>query len=134
MDVVLIHGMGRTPLSMLLLRYRLRKKGHHAILFGYSPTFESLQGVTQRLVHLLQTKVAQKNYAIVGHSLGSVTARSALPHLGTQQPAICFFSRHPLWPAKRPNFFRAFGYTDASPVKWASCSRQQRGELQTDRR
>jgi len=108
MDLVLIHGMGRTPLSMLLLRYRLRKQGHRAILFGYSPTFESLQGVTQRLVHLLQTKVAQKTYALVGHSLGCVIARSALPYLGTQPPAICFFLAPPMVACKAAKFYSGF--------------------------
>lgn len=43
MDLILVHGMGRTPLSMLRLRRRLRRAGHHPILFGYSPTFETLQ-------------------------------------------------------------------------------------------
>lgn len=39
MDMVLVHGMGRMPLSMLRLHRRLRRSGHHPVLFGYSPTF-----------------------------------------------------------------------------------------------
>lgn len=108
MDMVLIHGMGRTPLSMLLLRYRLHKQGHRAILFGYSPTFESMHGVTQRLVQLIQTKMDHTNYALVGHSLGSVIVRNALPQLGIQQPSICFFLTPPMVACRAAKFFSGF--------------------------
>jgi hypothetical protein len=37
MDLVLIHGMGRTSLSMLRLRRRLRRAGHNPMLFGLPP-------------------------------------------------------------------------------------------------
>lgn len=62
MDMVLIHGMGRTPLSMMRLRRRLRRAGHHPVLFGYSPTFESLQGATARLVKLIEQRVDTRHY------------------------------------------------------------------------
>jgi alpha-beta hydrolase superfamily lysophospholipase len=67
MDVVLIHGMGRTPLSMMRLRRRLRRAGLHAVLFGYSPTFETLQGATPRLVKRNERRVGTRHYALVGH-------------------------------------------------------------------
>jgi hypothetical protein len=62
MDMVLIHGMGRTPLSMMRLRRRLRRAGHHPVLFGYAPTFESLQGATARLVKLIERRVDTRHY------------------------------------------------------------------------
>lgn len=67
MDVVLTHGMGRTPLSMMRLHRRLQRASHHPILFGYSPTFETLQGAAARLVKLIVGRVDTRHYALVGH-------------------------------------------------------------------
>ena len=108
MDLVLIHGMGRTPLSMLRLRRRLRQAGHRPILFGYSPTFETLQGATTRLVDLLDRRVDTGHYALVGHSLGTVIIRTALGRLGNRMPAACFFLAPPMVACKAAKFFSRF--------------------------
>ena len=108
MDVVLIHGMGRTPLSMLRLRRRLRRAGHNPILFGYSPTFETLQGATARLVKLIERRVDTANYALVGHSLGTVIIRSALGRLENRTPSACFFLAPPMLACKAARFFSRF--------------------------
>jgi hypothetical protein len=100
--------MGRTPISMLLLRHRLRKLGYITHLFGYSPTFESLERATNRLVRLIHQKIGTKQYAFVGHSLGSVIIRNALPKLGECQPAICFFLAPPMVACKAAKFLSRF--------------------------
>ncbi len=111
MDVVLIHGMGRTPLSMLRLRRRLRRAGHRAILFGYSPTVETLQGATRRLVRHIGRATDTTRYALVGHSLGTVLIRNALAQLGPRPPAACFFLAPPMVACKAAKFFsRAWLY------------------------
>ena len=108
MDLVLIHGMGRTPLSMLRLRRRLRRAGHHPILFGYSPTFETLQGATARLVDLIERRVDTGHYALVGHSLGTVLIRTALGQLDNRMPTACFFMAPPMLACKAAKFFSRF--------------------------
>ncbi len=108
MDLVLIHGMGRTPLSMLRLRRRLRRAGHHPILFGYSPTFETLQGATTRLLDLIDRRVDTGRYALIGHSLGTVIIRSALGRLENRMPAACFFLAPPMVACKAARFFSRF--------------------------
>lgn len=108
MDVVLIHGMGRTPLSMMRLRRRLRRAGHHAILFGYSPTFETLQGATTRLVKLIERRVDIRHYALVGHSLGTVIIRTALGHLQDRLPAACCLLAPPMLACRAARFFSRF--------------------------
>jgi hypothetical protein len=107
MDVVLVHGMGRTPLSMLLLRYRLRKAGHQVYLFGYLPTFERLAGACTRLEDLVARKVGSNAYALVGHSLGSVIIRHALGKLD-QPPAACFLLAPPMLACQAAKFFSRF--------------------------
>lgn len=87
MDLILIHGMGRTPLSLVMLRYRLKKLGYRAHLFGYSAAFESLNRVTNRLVALIH-RLPNQNYGLIGQSLGTVIIRHALPRL-KQQPKVC---------------------------------------------
>lgn len=108
MDVVLIHGMGRTPLSMMRLRRRLRRAGHHVVLFGYSPTFETLQGATARLVRLIDRRIDTRNYALVGHSLGTVIIRTALGPLQDRPPAACCFLAPPMVAGKAARFFSRF--------------------------
>ena len=108
MDLVLIHGMGRTPLSMLRLRRRLRRAGHNPILFGYSPTFETLQGATARLLGLIERRVDTENYALVGHSLGTVIIRTALGRLENRAPSACFFLAAPMVACKAARFFSRF--------------------------
>ena len=108
MDVILIHGMGRTPVSMLRLRRHLRRAGHNPMLFGYSPTFETLQGATSRLVRLIERRGDTAPYALVGHSLGSVLIRSALGQLENRLPAACFFLAPPMVACKAAKFFSRF--------------------------
>lgn len=108
MDMVLVHGMGRTPLSMMRLRRRLRRAGHHPVLFGYSPTFESLQGASARLVKLIEQRMDARPYALVGHSLGTVLIRTALGHLKNRAPRACFFLAPPMVACKAARFFSRF--------------------------
>lgn len=106
MELILVHGMGRTPLSMVILRYRLKKLGYRAHLFGYSATFESLKQVTNRLVALIH-RLPDQNYGLIGHSLGSVIIRYALPLL-KQQPKVCFLLAPPIIACKAAKFFSQF--------------------------
>lgn len=108
MDVILIHGMGRTPISMLRLRRHLRRAGHNPMLFGYSPTFETLQGATGRLVRRIGRRVDNAPYALVGHSLGSVIIRSALGQLENRMPAACFFLSPPMVACRAAKTFSRF--------------------------
>ena len=114
MDLVLIHGMGRTPLSMLRLSRRVRRVGHHPILFGYSLTFETLQGATARLVRLIERRVDTTHYALVGHSLGTVIIRAALGQLENRAPSACIFLAPPMLACKAAQFFSRFRL-----YKWA---------------
>lgn len=108
MDLVLIHGMGRTPISMMLLRRRLRRAGHNPILFGYYPPFEGLQHATTRLVKLIDRQVDTLHYALIGHSLGTVIIRTALAHLENRAPSACFFLAPPMVAGKAAKFFSRF--------------------------
>jgi pimeloyl-ACP methyl ester carboxylesterase len=79
MLVLLVHGLGRTPLSMFGLASTLRRAGHHTRFFGYSATFESLPRIVRRLSNRLQSLAKMRRpVGLVGHSLGGLLLRMAL--------------------------------------------------------
>ena len=84
MLVLLVHGLGRTPLSMFGLAAALRRAGHRTRFFGYSSTFESVPRVVTRLARLLR-RLAPGPVGLVGHSLGGLLLRHALADV----PELC---------------------------------------------
>ncbi len=82
MVILLVHGLGRTPVSLFGLAAALRKAGHCTTFFGYSPTLEPLPHIVRRLA----AKVAALGrrgvpLGVVGHSLGGLLLRMALPRV-----------------------------------------------------
>ena len=94
MHAILIHGMGRTPMAMSILAARLQASHIRPHLFGYSVTFERWDTCIQRLEYFITKRVKANEYIMVGHSLGSVLTRAALPRL-VHPPAACFFLGSP---------------------------------------
>ena len=90
MRVFLIHGMGRTSASMALLALRLRQAGHSTSSFGYLVSRQSFDDIVERWVahierHIQRDKAGDDDdaFAVIGHSLGNVITRGALPRLPT---------------------------------------------------
>ncbi len=88
MRVFLLHGLGRTVLSMARLAHRLRAAGHRPALFGYQVVTPELGEIKDRLVERVLRVLAEdaaagrpRQYAVIGHSLGGVIARLASPEL-----------------------------------------------------
>lgn len=109
MDVLLIHGMGRTPASMLLLQRRLTQQGHRTHLFGYAAWAETLEGVSARLARRIKQRVGMQPYAVIGHSLGSVILRRALGDLSANPPRHTFLLAPPMRACRAARFFSRFG-------------------------
>jgi hypothetical protein len=107
MNVTLIHGMGRTPLSMLVLRHRLRAAGFKPKLFGYSPMFESFDYCVGRVIAHVRENRGNGPYALIGHSLGTVLIRAALPQLEEYPPFTCFFLAPPSQASRAAQYFSA---------------------------
>jgi len=94
LHAILVHGMGRTPVSMLLLAKRLRAAGIKPHLFGYSAAFERWQPCVDRLQRFIAVRSGGAHFIVVGHSLGCVLTRAVLPQLA-QAPQMCFFLAPP---------------------------------------
>jgi predicted alpha/beta hydrolase family esterase len=93
--VFLIHGMGRSRASMLLLSSRLKRAGHRPSTFGYFVRLESIEAIIDHWVAHIEAVLAQDQaegaeapYAILGHSLGAILTRAAAPRL---PPGLCRF-------------------------------------------
>jgi pimeloyl-ACP methyl ester carboxylesterase len=79
--VVLVHGMGRTPLSMLPLKLHLEEVGFRVMNFGYSSYGPDINSIGAKLSRSLSEELSVRpatRVHFVGHSLGNVIVRSSL--------------------------------------------------------
>jgi hypothetical protein len=74
--IVLLHGMGRSRVSMALLGRRLRRRGYEVHLFGYNARGPTLDDLSRTLQGFIEERVAAPAYHLVGHSLGNVIVRN----------------------------------------------------------
>lgn len=77
-QVLLIHGLARTSLSLLSLEQRLSQAGFATHQFGYFAFAESFDQIAERLWQQFRHLSQQGPYAVVAHSLGGVLTRAAL--------------------------------------------------------
>jgi len=82
-EALLVHGMGRTPLSMLWLACRLRRAGLQPHQFAYTATLESFAGIVTRLAQQI-ARLRKRAWIGIGHSLGGLLLRAALAQLPAQ--------------------------------------------------
>ena len=79
MRIVLVHGLGRTPVSLWRLARTLRAEGHVPSFVGYVAAVERFEAIRARVRRRLEAAAATGTpYAALGHSLGGLLVRSAL--------------------------------------------------------
>jgi predicted esterase len=67
--VLLVHGLGRTALSMLPLAVHLQLQGHRLSFFSYCAAIERWEAIRLRLRRrLTELDSAGPDYVLVGHS------------------------------------------------------------------
>jgi triacylglycerol lipase len=77
--VVLVHGMGRTPLSMILMERDLEDAGYRVLNWGYSSYCCSIAELGDQLLEAVASYAGDaERVHFVGHSLGNIIIRSAL--------------------------------------------------------
>ena len=77
-SALLVHGLGRSPVSMFPLAGPVRRAGVRPHFFGYSASVESMPRIVARLKRTLTTR--RPDY-LIGHSLGGILLRLALAEL-----------------------------------------------------
>lgn len=123
MDAILIHGMGRTPLAMSILAARLWRSNIRPVFFGYSVTFERLEGSVRRLERLIEKRIRNNEYIIIGHSMGTVITRSTVPRL-THKPIACFLLTPPTQACRAARHF--------APRRWVKLLGGEMAQLLAD--
>jgi pimeloyl-ACP methyl ester carboxylesterase len=103
MRVLLIHGLGRSPLSMAGLAWHLRRAGHNTESVGYVAAVEPFERIRNR-VRACFIALANRDapFAVVGHSLGGLLACSALADwpAGLLPPSVLVTLGSPLRPPR----------------------------------
>jgi hypothetical protein len=77
-SVLMVHGLARTPLSLLWLAGAIRRSGYPTAQFGYVACAEPYDRILERLRSRCSALAAEGPYAIVAHSLGGLLVRAAL--------------------------------------------------------
>src|SRR5690606_37764696 len=96
--VVLVHGMGRTPLSMAPLEVSLRRAGYRVLNVGYDSQGPSVAEIGAQVnaevaEALMQAPAPRVHF--VGHSLGTVVIRWVLTHTPPDVPGRAVFLAPP---------------------------------------
>ena len=79
--VILLHGLGRTPLSMLPLKFTLDRAGYRTVNQGYPSLVQSVEELSGTFVPEALSKCESAPEApihFVGHSLGGILVRQYL--------------------------------------------------------
>lgn len=105
MQILFVHGMGRTPLSGAPLLFYLRKNGYSTNTFGYSASFSDFESISDSLGRKITEIASQGEYVLIGHSLGGVLLRSALAKLPdtSQYPQHVFLLGSPVSASRMAN-------------------------------
>jgi hypothetical protein len=86
MQVLLVHGLSRTPASLLPLAWRLQTSGWQTDAFSYAAIFETFDQIVERLRQQLHELSQQGSYSVVAHSLGGLLLRAALGNESAPPP------------------------------------------------
>jgi pimeloyl-ACP methyl ester carboxylesterase len=110
--VLLVHGLGRTPLSLALLARRLSREGYRPELFGYYAFAESHRRIVARLTRRLRSLATiQQPVSLLGHSLGGLLLRqaaAAVPELSVHSLIMLGTPNQPPLLARRARHWTAF--------------------------
>jgi pimeloyl-ACP methyl ester carboxylesterase len=101
-QVLFVHGMGRSPLSGSVLIWKLWRAGLTTRTFGYAASLEDFPRISDRLVAAISRLAERGDYVLVGHSLGGVLLRAAINALpeGTRLPRLLFLLGSPVRPSR----------------------------------
>ncbi|MEP4888438.1 MAG: alpha/beta fold hydrolase [Aliiglaciecola sp.] len=102
MQVLFVHGMGRTPISATPMLWRLRRHGHCVDVIGYFTGTETFTEIVDRVKRKIQDIAVKGEYVVVGHSLGGIMLRAALQNMpvATRLPNHLFLLGSPVTPAR----------------------------------
>lgn len=78
--VVVVHGMGRSRVSMAVLAHALEEEGYRVVNWGYSSTSDSIPALAAALAARVERDARGARVHFVGHSLGNILVRWTVAH------------------------------------------------------
>ncbi|MDZ7904129.1 MAG: alpha/beta hydrolase [Rheinheimera sp.] len=101
MNVLFVHGMGRSPLSGWPLLRELRHNGLNTYNFSYFVCAKAFAEIKTRLQQQIVELAKQGDYVLIGHSLGGGGVRGALNAIEKDiaQPKHLFLLGSPISPS-----------------------------------
>lgn len=100
MNILLLHGQGRTTNAMRLLGFRLGRLGHAVGYFRYYTRTEKFAHIVNRLVAVIKSLPHDQPYALIGHSMGGLLARASLLNLEDHLPSRLILLASPNQPPR----------------------------------
>ncbi len=100
MNILLLHGQGRTTNAMRLLGFRLHRLGYSVHYFRYYTRREKFTRIVEQFIDTARTLPKDEPYAIIGHSMGGVIARASLPALEDAPPSHLILLASPTRPPR----------------------------------
>lgn len=109
-QVLFVHGMGRSPLSAWPLLRQLRKQDIKTSTFSYFVSSQSSEVIQFRLAKRIRDIANQGEYVLIGHSLGGVLIRSALANMDdkVRLPERLFLLGSPVRTSRLAMFFQRY--------------------------
>ena len=115
--VVLLHGQGRSRLSMVVLGKRFRSAGYETLNFPYNQTIDSLDEISDQLIEFIAKKAKTTHYHLIGHSLGDHYPQCLSEEIpGRQERSSCSLPNQPAHLAK---LFKKSGLPNIHVGQWA---------------
>ncbi|GAB5381285.1 MAG: acetyltransferase [Aliiglaciecola sp.] len=105
MQILFVHGMGRSPISGTPMLWRLRRHGHEVDVVAYLAATELFDDIVTRVKEKICQVAEKGDYILVGHSLGGVLLRAAIQQLVSlaNQPKHLFLLGSPVYPPRLAN-------------------------------
>ncbi len=86
-QLVLLHGLGRSPRSMWIIEKAMQKKGYDCLNLGYSPMKQDIPSLAESLnTEVNLWRDPSKTLHFVGHSFGGILIRAMLAHSSEDSP------------------------------------------------
>jgi hypothetical protein len=82
----MVHGLARTPVSFAGLGRTLRREGCATATFPYAAFAQRVESIVARLAVSLDRQAREGELTVVGHSLGGLLLRAALPRMHERVP------------------------------------------------